>query len=164
MSDSSISSDGSAKNSGSDLRTTYGSANHPNRSVIHSRPEGSSDAEVDAVGKVSAAFEVIENARGMLYQFHRMSGMADLQLQEGIEALRTAGHDELAAEVEEVLVGRDVVRDMWTFQIVENYDEQYYEVFRAVDAKVRSVLSGGVPHVFEAEMKLKEQGGSKSAG
>ena len=32
-----------------------------------------------------------------------------------------------------MLVGRDVVRDMWTFQIVEAYDEQYWRVFRAVD-------------------------------
>ncbi|AZI59654.1 hypothetical protein EH165_14585 [Nakamurella antarctica] len=115
---------------------------------------------MEAVGKISAAFEIIENARGMLYQFHRMSGMADLNLQDGIEALRKAGHPELADEIEDVLVGRDVVRDMWTFQIVENYDDQYYSVFKAVDTKVREQLSAGRNHIFEAEMKFDEQGGS----
>ena len=98
---------------------------------------------VDAVGKISAAFEVVENARGMLYAFHRMSGEADLALQEGLTALREAGHNELADEIDDVLVGRDVVRDMWTFQLVEAYDEQYWQVFRAADALVRDQLSGG---------------------
>jgi hypothetical protein len=86
-----------------------------------------------------------------------MSGEADLALQEALAALRAAGHDELAAEIDEVLVGRDVVPGMWTFQLVEAYDEHYYQVFRAVDALVRDRLSDGRPHVFEAEMKHREQ-------
>ncbi len=112
---------------------------------------------MDAVGKISAAFEVVENARGMLYAFHRMSGEADLALQDGLEALRAAGHRQLADEIDDVLVGRDVVRDMWTFQLVEAYDEQYWQVFREAAALVQDELSGGAPHVFEAEMKHREQ-------
>ncbi len=135
----------------------FGSARRPDRPVMHPRPAGTDDATVDAVGKVSAAFEVVENARGFLYGFHRMSGEADLALQEALAALRAAGHDELAAEIDEVLVGRDVVPGMWTFQLVEAYDEHYYQVFRAVDALVRDRLSDGRPHVFEAEMKHREQ-------
>jgi len=61
---------------------------------------------VNAVGQISAAFEVAENARGMLYVFHRMSGEADLALQEGLLALRKAGPAELADEIDELLVGR----------------------------------------------------------
>ena len=141
----------------SDLHARFGSARHPERAVAHQRPAATDDATVDAVGKISAAFEVVENARGMLYAFHRMSGEADLALQEGLTALRDAGQHALADEIDDVLVGRDVVRDMWTFQIVEAYDEQYWQVFRAADARVREQLSGGVPHVFEAEMKHREQ-------
>ena len=96
----------------------------PERPVEHPRPAGSDDATVAAVGKLSAAFEVVENARGMLYAFHRMSGEADLALQEAVPMLRDAGHGELADEIDEVLVGRDVVDGLWTFQIVESYDEQ----------------------------------------
>jgi hypothetical protein len=140
-----------------ELRARFGSARRPERPIAHARPAGTDDATVNAVGQISAAFEVAENARGMLYAFHRMSGEADLALQEGLLALRKAGHAELADEIDDVLVGRDVVRDMWTFQIVEAYDEQYWQVFRAVDALVRDRLSNGVPHVFEAEMKLHEQ-------
>lgn len=140
-----------------DLRRTFGTARRPDRPVEHERPSMSSDALVDAVGKVSAAFEIIEQARGFLYGFHRMSGEADLSLQEAVQALRDAGETDLAEEIDEVLVGRDVIGDMWTFQIVESYDEQYYQVFRAVDEKVRNTLSGGLPHVYEAEMKIHEQ-------
>ena len=62
----------------SDLHARFGSARHPERAVAHQRPAATDDATVDAVGKISAAFEVVENARGMLYAFHRMSGEADL--------------------------------------------------------------------------------------
>ena len=109
------------------------------------------------MGKVSAAFEVVENARGMLYAFHRMSGEADLALQDAVESLRAAGHHEMADEIADVLVGRDVVRDMWTFELVEAYDEQYWQVFREASALVRDRLAAGLPHVFEAEMKHREQ-------
>ena len=109
--------------------------------------------------RVSAAFEVVENARGMLYAFHRMSGEADLALQDALESLRAAGHHEMADEIADVLVGRDVVRDMWTFELVEAYDEQYWQVFQAVERLVRDQLSGGAPHVYEAEMKQREQTG-----
>lgn len=34
------------------------------------------------MGKISAAFEVVENARGLLFQFHRMSGDAETKQRE----------------------------------------------------------------------------------
>jgi hypothetical protein len=145
-----------------DLVQRFGSARHPDRPSEHPRPAGLTDEEVEAAGKVSAAFEVIENARGMLYAFHRMSGQADLSLQEAVADLRACGHAELADEIDQVLIGRDVIPGFWTFQIVEAYDASYYEVFKAVADKVRREAGGDLPHVFEAEMKVDEQtnGGS----
>jgi hypothetical protein len=140
-----------------ELRERFGSARRPDRPIEHPKPAGSDDATVAAVGRLSAAFEVVENARGLLYAFHRMTGEADQELQEVVRMLRAAGHTELADEIDDVLVGRDVVKDMWTFQIVEAYDEQYYRVFREVDRFVRARLSGEQPHVYEAEMKHREQ-------
>ncbi len=141
----------------SDLRARFGSAKHPDRPVVHRRPDGLDDDTVSALGKLSEALEVVENARGALYAFHRMSGQADLALQDAVRQLRDAGQAALADEIDEVLVGRDVVPGMWTFQLVEAYDEQYWQVFRAVDAKARSELTGGARHVFEAELKVDEQ-------
>jgi hypothetical protein len=119
----------------------------------HRRPEGVSDATVEAVGKLSEALEVVENARGNLYAFHRMSGTADLTLGEAVEALRTAGHGELAERIDRELLGRNVIQGRWTFQIVEDYDDGYYATFKALDAEVRDALVDGKRHLFEAEMK-----------
>jgi hypothetical protein len=125
--------------------------------VARPRAPGSDDATVEALGKLSAALEVVENARGLLYGFHRMTGEADLALQEALTALAEAGHHEVAADISEVLVGRDVVGDNWTFEIVEAYDSGYWQVFRAAEQHARDLLAGGHRHVFEAEMKVDEQ-------
>ena len=140
-----------------DLTSVFGSAKHAERQSVKPRKPGLDDATVQGLGKLSEALEVIENARGHLYEFHRMSGMADLTLQEAIRALRAAGHTALADELDEVLVGRDVLPGLWTFQIVEAYDEQYYSAFRAAEHHARDMLADGVQHVFEAEMKQDEQ-------
>ena len=117
------------------------------------------DATVDALGKLSEALEVVEAARGFLYQFHRMSGMADLTLQDAVSMLRAAGHDEIADRIDHDLVGRNVVDVFWTYEIVERYDEQYWSVFRAFDADARNRLADGERHGFEARMKRTEQSG-----
>lgn len=134
----------------------YGSAK-TNRSAEHQRPAGLSDDTVAALGKLSEALEVVEHARGLLYGFHRLSGTADLTLQEAVAKLRAAGHEELAEEIDTVLVGRDVVGGTWTFQLVESYDANYWAAFRDAEKYARDHLGVEAPHVFEAEMKEREQ-------
>jgi hypothetical protein len=117
------------------------------------RPEGVDDATVEAVGKLSEAFEAIEVVRGHIYAAHRMSGTADLTLGEAVDMLRDAGHTELADKVDTELVGRNVVSGRWTFQLVEDYDDGYYADFKRLEREVRDALVQGVRHVYEAEMK-----------
>ena len=139
-----------------DLRSRWGSARRPDRPSEHPRPAGADDATVAALGKVSEALEVVEHARGHLYAFHRLSGTADLTLQDGVAQLREAGHADLADLVDEVLVGRDVIDGRWTFQLVEAYDASYWAAFRDVEAHLRQA-TGLEPHTFEAELKTREQ-------
>jgi hypothetical protein len=119
----------------------------------HRRPEGVDDAAVEALGKLSEAFEAVEQARGELYAFHRLTGTADLALGEAVELFRRAGHDRIASRLEEELVGRNVIEGRWTFQIVEDYDDSYYSAFREAESSARTELVGGRRHLFEAEMK-----------
>jgi hypothetical protein len=140
-----------------DLLDAHGSAKHPERPVAKQRPDGADDATIEALGKLSEALEVIEVARGLLYQFHRMSGTADLTLQDAVTGLRKAGHAELADEIDEVLVGRDVLPGLWTFQIVEAYDAGYWQAFRSTEQEARRRLGDMPAHVYEAEMKHREQ-------
>ena len=141
----------------------FGSAKHPDRPAERGRPIGMDDATVEALGKISEALEVVDHARGLLYAFHRHCGTADLTLQEGVRLMRAAGHAGIADEIEQVLVGRDIIKDRWSFQVVEDYDQNYWEVFRAMERRARALLGNAEPHIYEAEMKLAEQGGDPAA-
>jgi hypothetical protein len=141
----------------SSLVERHGSAKHHDRPVAHRRPDGMTDDTVAALGTLSEALEVVEHARGALYEFHRLTGMADLTLQRAVDELRTAGHADLADDIDQTLVGRDVVGGLWTFQIVEAYDRQYWQVFRDIELSARHRAGDAPPHLFEAEMKHREQ-------
>ena len=121
-----------------------------------SRPD-LDDTTVEGLGKLSEALETVEQARGLLYGFHQLTGKADLLLQDAVELLRKAGHTELADDLERDLVGRNVIADRWTFQIVEDYDDNYWSVFRAFDERARNELADGDRHVHEARMKQRER-------
>ena len=119
----------------------------------HTRPDGVDDLTVEALGDISEALEAVEIARGHLYTFHRLSGTADLTLGKGVAKLREAGHTDLAERFEKELVGRNVLEGRWTFQIMEEYDDGYYSLFRTLERDARDTLVGGRRHLSEAEMK-----------
>jgi hypothetical protein len=121
------------------------------------RPPGMDDATVEAVGAVSEALEWVERARGHLYTFHQLMGRADLNLGEACEKLRNAGHGAVADRLCAELVGRNVLYGRWTFQIVEEFDDNYWSAFREHEQQIRDQLQGGKRHVFEAEMKEKRR-------
>lgn len=123
----------------------------------HRRPDGVDDQTVEALGKLSEALEVVEEARGHLYAFHRRCGTADLTLQEAVRLLREAGHGAIADDLQTHVVGRNVLADRWSYQVVEEYDEMYYETFTAAEAAAREELVDGKRHLFEAEMKVAER-------
>jgi hypothetical protein len=80
-------------------------------------------------------------------------GHADLLLGESCDKLREAGHEAVADRLETELVGRNVLYGRWTFQVVEEFDDCYWSVFREHERAVRDELQQGARHVFEAEMK-----------
>ena len=124
----------------------------PVRASDHPTPEGVSEETIEGVGKLSEAFEYIERAKGHLYSFHQLMGRADFLVGDAAEILRKAGHDEFADRLAEELVGRNVLDGRWTFQIVEEFDDHYYEFFRGIERESRE-LTGGVRHLHEARMK-----------
>nr|WP_235498196.1 hypothetical protein [Frankia sp. R43] len=115
------------------------------------------EATVNATGRLSEALEWVERARGALYSFHQLSGRADIILGEALDALREAGHEQVAGEVRRELYGRNVLDGRWTFQIVEEYDDLYYRPFVATEERVRDQLTDGHRHVYEARMKARER-------
>jgi hypothetical protein len=124
----------------------------PVKASEHRTPEGVSEETIEGVGKLSEGFEYIERAKGHLYSFHQLMGRADFLVQEAAGLLRDAGHDAFADRLEAELVGRNVIDGRWTFQIVEEFDDVYYEFFRGIERESRE-LTGGVRHLHEARMK-----------
>jgi hypothetical protein len=123
----------------------------------HRRPDGVDDTTVAALGKLSEALEATERARGHLYSMHQLTGSADLMLDDAVRLFREAGHDDLAARIERELIGRNVITGRWTFQILEDYDDGYYALFRELERTARERLVGGRRHLYEAEMKQRRR-------
>ena len=121
--------------------------------AAHQRPEGVSDELVDAVGKVTEALDWVERMRGRLYDFHQMTGHADFLFGDAADALQAAGCKQAADAVRDEVVGRNILDGRWTFQIVEEFEEHYYEPVRALEQQLRDELMDGKRHVLEAELK-----------
>jgi len=115
-----------------------------------------SDDAIEAAGKMTEALETLERARGHLYSFHQLIGSADFKLDEALAPLRRE-HPALAEEIERELVGRNVIEGRWTFEVVEAFDDHYYDVFRDYERRVRDALVGGRRHVHEAELKARRK-------
>ena len=123
----------------------------------HRRPAGVTDDTVEALGKLSEALETVERVRGHLYSLHQLVGHADLMLGDAIEMFRTAGHGGIGDRIERDLLGRNVIAGRWTFQIVEDFDDGYYALFRELDRQARDELVDGRRHLYEAEMKERRR-------
>jgi hypothetical protein len=123
----------------------------------HTTPAGVSDATVGALGKLSEALEACERARGHLYSFHQLTGSADCKLGEAVQRLREAGHEKIADRLDTELYGRNVLDGRWTFQVVEEYDDTYWSLFRELEKAARDELVDGRRHLYEARMKQAER-------
>lgn len=119
----------------------------------HRRPEGVSDETVEALGKLSAALDHVEDARGHLYAFHRLMGSAESTLEEATDMMRDAGHAELADALDRDVLGGNPLPGMWSFQMVEAYDDGFYARAKGLHQLALDELVQGQRHVFEAEMK-----------
>ncbi len=73
------------------------------------------------------------------------------------DLFRHAGHEELAARLETDLLGQNMLQGRWTFQIMEEFDDGYWEVFRGYERRVRDALTGGERHAHEARLKQQRQ-------
>ena len=123
----------------------------------HRRPAGVDDRTVEALGKLSEALETVERARGHLYSLYQLIGEADFKLDDAVSLFMQGGHSRIAKRIGRELIGRNVVRRHWTFQLVEEFDDGYYTDFRAVEKDARDELADGRRHLYEAELKERRR-------
>jgi len=108
---------------------------------------------VEALGKLSAALDHVEDARGHLYAFHRLCGSAETTLEEATAMIREAGHVDIADALDRDVLGGNPLPGMWSFQMVEAYDDGYYATAKGLEQRATDELVAGRRHLFEAEMK-----------
>jgi hypothetical protein len=129
----------------------------PSQPDDHRRPDGASDEAVEAAGRMTEALETLERARGHLYSFHQLIGETDFALDRVLDLLRACGEPELEERLRTDLVGRNVGKGRWTFQLIEEFEDGYWEVFRSHERAIRDALVGGRRHVYEAELKERRR-------
>lgn len=122
----------------------------------YERPSGTSDETVSAVGKVSEAHECLQRARGHLYELHQLIGHADRLFEEAANELRGAGHSDEAELIERDVIGRNVLEGRWTFQVVDEVEELFFDPISTVEQEIRNRLLDGRRHVQESEMKSRK--------
>ena len=122
--------------------------------AAHRRPEGVDDATVEALGKLSEALEVVEEARGLPLRLppalrHRRPDARRRRRPAPRRRAHRAGRPDRAR------AGRAATSSpgRWSFQVVEEYDDGYYATFQDLEREARDELVGGRRHLYEAEMK-----------
>jgi hypothetical protein len=120
-------------------------------------PAESSTPTVDAVGRASEALEYVERARGHLYAFHQLIGRADFLFEQSAVGLAAAGHHNEAASLWRNVVGRDVLEGRWTFQIVEGFDDDYYDAARTEVTLLERALVAGHRHAHEEHLRERRR-------
>ena len=110
---------------------------------------------VDAVGKATEALEYVERARGHLYAFHQLIGRADFLFEEtrSGSATRTPRR---GRALWCNLVGRDVLEGRWTFEIVERFDDDYYDTARS-RSPPRERAGRGRRHAHEEDLRRRRR-------
>jgi hypothetical protein len=101
-------------------------------------PSDRRTATGDAVAAMDEAWKSIQEARGHAYEYHRHAGMGDAHLVRAVALLRTAGHHDLADAVCHHLVGHGVAEDRWSFQVVEEHEDDFVRTLMTLEEQVRA--------------------------
>jgi hypothetical protein len=76
--------------------------------------------------------------------------------EESAVRLAGAGHRDEAAPLWRSLVRRDVLEGRWIFEIVERFDDDYYDVARSEVAHLEQV-SEAARHAHEEEFRIRRR-------
>lgn len=114
-----------------------------------------SDAEADALHELQLGIEYVHRAYGTLLEFHHDLGHAMGRMSDAEDALREAGHEEWADALRDDHLPAGAVSDQWTFELVEEFSDEFLEEVDAFESEVRDELADGIDHVTERRQKQR---------
>ncbi len=118
------------------------------------QPPDMSEAEVEALHHVELAVEWLRRAHGDLVAFHHEVGHAMDHLADAEDGLRDAARTELADELRDDFLPRGVLDDgRWSYDVLESYEDTFFEPLCAYEDETRDRLAAGQRHVAEREQE-----------
>ena len=114
-----------------------------------------SDAELDALHDLQLGIEYVHRAYGTLLSFHHELGHAMDRMADAEDNLRTADHESWADELRNQHLPAGAVSDQWTFELVEEFSEEFLEEVDRFEGDVRDELADGLDHVSERRQKRR---------
>lgn len=104
-----------------------------------------------ALHKMQLGLEKIRQAEGDLYKFHHNVGGGMDYWNEAIDLWEESGNPEIAERVEDG-IGQGAIRDMWTFEIVEDWEDGFKSWVEDVNGATREEIGLG-EHITERQQK-----------
>lgn len=108
-----------------------------------------SEAEREALHAMQLGIEHIYRGYAELLAFHHRIGHAMEKFDDAREALRMAGHDDLADELRDEHLPAGAVGDDWTYELVEAFEADMLDSLTDFESRVRTDLVDGKRHVSE---------------
>jgi len=114
-----------------------------------------SETEQASLHDLQLSIEHVHRAYGTLLEFHHQLGHAMDRLGDAEDHLREAGHEAWANELRDDHLPAGAISDQWTFELVEEFSEEFLEDVDAFEREVRDELADGVDHVTERRQKRR---------
>lgn len=113
------------------------------------------ESERKALHEFQVGIEYVYRGYGSLLDFHHDLGHAMDRLRDAEEELRAAGREELADELRDRHLPSGAFGDMWTYEIVGGFRDEFLADVVGFEAAVREELADGVDHVTEREQQAE---------
>lgn len=110
-------------------------------------------ALLETMATAAEAIEYIERARGHLYTLHHLLVRADILFADVATSLRDQGHADEAEILETRVIGRDVIDDRWSFEVVEAFEDGFYGPISGAVRDIERRTVGGRRHALDAALK-----------
>jgi hypothetical protein len=112
---------------------------------------------LETMATASEAMEYVERARGHMYTLHHLLVRAEILFTEVSESLRAQGRHEEAEMLQREVIGRSVIGDRWSHEVVEEFDDGFHGPVADAVKVVQERTVGGQRHAREAEIKRRRR-------
>ncbi|MFA9416991.1 hypothetical protein [Natrinema sp. HArc-T2] len=112
-----------------------------------------SEAEQASLHDLQLSIEHVHRAYGTLLEFHHQLGHAMDRLGDAEDSLREAGHEAWANDLRDDHLPAGAISDQWTFELVEEFSDEFLDDVDAFEREVRDELADGIDHVTERQQK-----------